>query len=239
MDAAAIASAVLAAVDGGRQVGPFTSKDPGFSEADAYEVTARLRALRIARGEKPVGRKIGFTNRNIWAEYGVFQPIWGDMYDTTVRDVAAGDRVEVSHLPEPRIEAEIVLGLGRDLEPDMGIAEIAQSIAWVAHGFEFVQSIFPAWRFQAADCVADGGLHGRLFLGARRETFGRRAPHAGSRTFPDCTSGSAGTASRSTPGRAPMCWTGRSRRWRIWSRCSEKTSSIRRSGPARSSRRGR
>ena len=169
MDAAAIASAVLAAVDGGRQVGPFTSKDPGFSEADAYEVTARLRALRIARGEKPVGRKIGFTNRNIWAEYGVFQPIWGDMYDTTVRDVAAGDRVEVSHLPEPRIEAEIVLGLGRDLSPDMGIAEIAQSIAWVAHGFEFVQSIFPAWRFQVADCVADGGLHGRLFLGARRK----------------------------------------------------------------------
>jgi len=169
MDAATIASTVLAAVDGGRQVEPFTPHGASFSEADAYEVTAQLRALRIGRGETPVGRKIGFTNRNIWAEYRIFQPIWGDMYDTTVRDVAPGDRVEVSQLPEPRIEPEIVLGLERDLKPGMDIGEIAQSIAWVAHGFEFVQSIFTAWRFQVPDCVADGGLHGRLFVGPRRK----------------------------------------------------------------------
>ena len=169
VDAATIASTVLAAIDGGRQVEPFTAQDENFSEADAYAVTAKLRELRIARGEKPIGRKIGFTNRNIWAEYGVFQPIWGDVYDTTVMDVSPGDRVEVSQLPEPRIEPEIVLGLERDLTPGMGVAEIAQAVGWVAHGFEFVQSIFPAWRFQVADCVADGGLHGRLFVGPRRQ----------------------------------------------------------------------
>jgi 2-oxo-3-hexenedioate decarboxylase len=50
----------------------------------------------------------------------------------------------------------------------MDIEEIARSIGWVAHGFEFVQSIFPDWRFRVADCVADGGLHGRLFVGPRR-----------------------------------------------------------------------
>ncbi len=169
MDAAAIAQTVLEAVDGGTQIEPFTAHDAGFSEADAYAVTAKLRALRMGRGEKPLGRKIGFTNRNIWAEYGVFQPIWGDVYDTTLRNVTQGDRVEISQLPEPRIEPEIVLGLERDLSPDMGIAEIAQAVGWVAHGFEFVQSIFPAWRFQVADCVADGGLHGRLFVGPRRK----------------------------------------------------------------------
>ena len=169
MDAAAIARTVLAAIDGGGQIEPFTTGNAAFSEADAYAVTAELRALRIARGEKPVGRKIGFTNRNIWEEYGVYQPIWGDMYDTTVRDVTLGSRVEVSQLPEPRIEPEIVFGLAADLSPDMGIDEIAKSIGWVAHGFEFVQSIFRAWRFKVADCVADGGLHGRLFIGPRRK----------------------------------------------------------------------
>ena len=50
----------------------------------------------------------------------------------------------------------------------MSLAEIAGAIGWVAHGFEFVQSIFPGWRFKAADCVADGGLHGALFVGPRR-----------------------------------------------------------------------
>ena len=172
MDAAAIARTVLEAIDGGRQLEPFTTQDPGFSEADAYRVTAELRALRVARGEKPVGRKIGFTNRNIWAEYGVYQPIWGDVYDTTLRNVAQGGLAEASQLPEPRIEPEIVLGLERDLSPGMSIQDIAGSIGWVAHGFEFVQSIFPAWRFQVADCIADGGLHGRLFVGPRRQLSG-------------------------------------------------------------------
>jgi 2-oxo-3-hexenedioate decarboxylase len=37
----------------------------------------------------------------------------------------------------------------------------------VAPAFEVVQSHFPGWKFQAADTVADGGLHGRLVLGAR------------------------------------------------------------------------
>jgi 2-oxo-3-hexenedioate decarboxylase len=168
-DAAAIAATVLKAIDDGGQMEPFTTANAGLTEADAYAVTARLRALRMARGERPVGRKIGFTNRNIWAEYGVFRPIWGDMYDTTVQDIGPEGRVAVSQFPEPRIEPEIVLGLARDLSPGMEIAEIARSVGWVAHGFEVVQSIFPGWRFQVADCVADGGLHGRLFVGPRRE----------------------------------------------------------------------
>jgi 2-oxo-3-hexenedioate decarboxylase len=62
-----------------------------------------------------------------------------------------------------------VLGLARDITADMSIEEIARSVGWVAHGFEFVQSIFPGWKFKVADCVADGGLHGRLFIGPRRQ----------------------------------------------------------------------
>jgi 2-oxo-3-hexenedioate decarboxylase len=173
MDAAAAAKIILSAIDGGRQIEPFTAKDTAFSEADAYAVTAELRALRVARGEKPVGRKIGFTNRNIWEEYGVHQPIWGDVYDKTTLDVHSGSRVAVSRLPEPRIEPEIVLGLERAVSPGMTIDEIAGCVGWAAHGFEFVQSIFPGWRFQVADCVADGGLHGRLCIGPRRLLTGR------------------------------------------------------------------
>src|SRR5690606_6983734 len=88
---------------------------------------------------------------------------------TTLRYATQGGLVEVSLLPEPRIEPEIVLGLEHDLRPDMDIVEIAQAVGWVAHGFEFVQSIFPGWRFEVADCIADGGLHGRLFVGPRRK----------------------------------------------------------------------
>lgn len=163
-----IAAEILATLDARRQVEPLTARVGGFDVRAAYAVAAALRDLRIGRGERPVGRKIGFTNRNIWAEYGVYEPLWGDVYDRTRHDIGTGARIKVSHLPEPRIEPEIVLGLGRDVTSDMTLDDIAGAIDWVAHGFEIVQSIFPGWRFGVADCIADGGLHGALFIGQRK-----------------------------------------------------------------------
>ncbi len=166
-DAAAIAEAAQAALDAGRQIPCFTARDAAFDVDAARPVIAALRAIRSARGEKPVGRKIGFTNRGIWDEYRVYAPIWGHMYDTTVHAVSPGETIVVSDLPEPRIEPEIVFGIGRDLRPGMDLGAIAGTIDWVAHGFEIVQSIYPGWAFAAADCIADGGLHGKLFVGPR------------------------------------------------------------------------
>jgi 2-oxo-3-hexenedioate decarboxylase len=40
-------------------------------------------------------------------------------------------------------------------------------IAWVALGFEIVQSIFPGWNFSAADTIAANGVHGALLIGPR------------------------------------------------------------------------
>jgi 2-oxo-3-hexenedioate decarboxylase len=167
-DPAVNAADILAALDESRPFAPLTSRVPEFDEHAAYAVTAEMRALRMARGEAPVGRKIGFTNRNIWPEYGIYQPIWGDVYDTTMREVADGERIAASHLPEPRIEPEIVLGLDRDVDASMSTAEVEACIGWVAHGFEIVQSVYPGWRFKVADCIADGGLHGALYVGPRR-----------------------------------------------------------------------
>ena len=164
-----IAVEVLAALDEGRQVEPFSGRIAGFDNDAAYAVTAELRRLRSARGERTIGRKIGFTNRNIWAEYQVFEPIWGDVYDTVFREIPSGGTIRASHLPEPRIEPEIVLGIGRDLTADMSLEEVEASVDWVAIGFEIVQSIFPGWRFAASDCIANGGLHGGLHIGPKLE----------------------------------------------------------------------
>ncbi len=167
MTTASLAAELLAALDAGRQIAPLAGRVPGFGRADAYAVAAELRRLRQARGEKPVGRKIGFTNRGIWAEYAVYEPICGDMYNTTVADAAAGMTLAVSHLPEPRIEPEIVLGIAGEIRPGMAPVDLFEAVGWIAHGFEIVQSVFPAWRFAVEDCIADGGLHGRLAVGPR------------------------------------------------------------------------
>jgi 2-oxo-3-hexenedioate decarboxylase len=163
----AIAREILAASAARRQVAPFSERLTGFSLEDAYQVTAALRRLRQARGERPIGRKIGFTNRSIWAEYGVYAPIWGDMYDSTLRPLEPGGGLDLGPLLEPRIEPEIAFGLGRAPEPGVDDTALLGCVDWVAHGFEIVQSIFPGWRFAAADTVAAYGLHGAYRIGPR------------------------------------------------------------------------
>lgn len=164
---AAIADDALAVLGTGRQVAPFSARYADFTLDEAYRVAAAVRRLREARGERVAGRKIGFTNRTIWAQYGVFAPIWGYVYDTTLRDLGADDLAALGGFAEPRIEPEIVFGLAAAPDPRMDERELLSCIGWVSHGFEIVQSIFPAWQFQAADTVAAFGLHGALFLGPR------------------------------------------------------------------------
>jgi 2-oxo-3-hexenedioate decarboxylase len=47
----------------------------------------------------------------------------------------------------------------------MDEADLLGCIDWIAHGFEIVQSIYPGWKFTAADTVAAFGLHGALLIG--------------------------------------------------------------------------
>ena len=166
-DVAAIAGEALAAIDGGRQLAPFSARYPGFELDDGYRVTAAMRGKRLARGERMLGRKIGFTNRTIWAEYGVYAPMWGYVYDTTVHDLAGLGVFPLHGLAEPRIEPEIVFGLSRAPAQGMDDAALIGCVEWIAHGFELVQSIFPGWAFAAADTVAAYGLHGALLVGQR------------------------------------------------------------------------
>jgi 2-oxo-3-hexenedioate decarboxylase len=175
MDIQGIAEKVFAILGTGRQLAPFSKANPHFGLEEAYRVTAAVRAKRKARGELPIGRKIGFTNRTIWAEYGVYAPIWGYVYDSTVRDLTSEPLVvSLSGLAEPRIEPEIVFGLAAPPAPGMDEEALIRCVDWVAHGFEIVQSIFPNWSFRAADTVAAYGLHGRLFIGPRHSTESRR-----------------------------------------------------------------
>jgi 2-oxo-3-hexenedioate decarboxylase len=51
----------------------------------------------------------------------------------------------------------------------MDEAALLDCIEWAGHGFEIVHSIFPGWRFSAADCVAAQGLHGAFLLGPRQD----------------------------------------------------------------------
>jgi 2-oxo-3-hexenedioate decarboxylase len=163
-----LAARLLAAYDAGRLLPLPSAADPAFDLRAAFAVAEELRRLRIARGEKPVGYKIGFTNRSIWQRYGVHQPIWGPVWDSTTTQLAdATTRVSLTGLSQPRLEPEVVFGFARPPRAGMNLAELQGCLDWVAHGFEIVHTHFDGWRFTAADTVADFALHGRLRIGPR------------------------------------------------------------------------
>jgi 2-keto-4-pentenoate hydratase len=171
----AVVAEVFATLDSGRQVTPFSARPDGLTLEEANQVAPLLREKFAARGERIVGRKIGFTNRTIWPEYGVYAPNWGYMTDRTVSELGADRVLALRDFVEPRIEPEIVFGLAR--APDAGMDDLAMlnCLAWVAHGFEIVQSIFPNWKFTPADTAAANAMHGALLIGRRHAIAPRKA----------------------------------------------------------------
>ncbi len=127
---------------------------PQFSHAQALAVAERGRALRIAGGDEPAGYKVGFTNAAVREQFGAAGRIAATVYRQTLLPVP---QVDTGRLLGPRIEPEIVVGIGAD-----------GGIAWAALGFEIVQSHVADWRIGYLDTIADFGLHAALVIGERR-----------------------------------------------------------------------
>jgi 2-oxo-3-hexenedioate decarboxylase len=165
----AIADEIFRLMGTGHQVQPFTSRFPGFDLASAYEVATQISERRVAGGATIVGRKIGFTNREVQRAYGISGPICNFMFDTTLSEFGhTDDTFRLGQLAEPLIEPEIALHLVHRPQPGMNDAELIRCVDWIAHGFEIVHSIYPNWKFDVPDSVAAFGLHGGYKIGTRQ-----------------------------------------------------------------------
>ncbi len=182
-----IAKELLAAWDAGTIVPSILARHPAFSWNDAYDISAELVRLRRARGEKTVGRKIGFTNRNIWPQYGATSPIWHHVYDRTVLYAGGGAAtLSLARSAQPLLEPEIAFKLRAPVPVNCkDPAEILRAIEWVAPSFEIVNCNFADWKFTPAESAADFSLHWRLIVGAAVPVDGDLAVLA--RQLHDCT----------------------------------------------------
>src|SRR5215468_1259939 len=108
MDATALAHELVGLQESAHLVEQFSVRHPGLTPDEGYAAARKLHAHRCARGWKPVGRKIGFTNRTLWDRYGVHEPMWGTVYDRTLI-FSSGNKAKVAlaNLAQPRIEPEI------------------------------------------------------------------------------------------------------------------------------------
>ncbi len=145
-----------------REVPPFTDRYSDLTPEEGYKAASDLHQHRLNAGWQPAGRKIGFTNRTIWPRYGIYEPMWGWVYDKTLLHAQTNQaQVPLAGLINPRIEPEIAFRLKSTPEGD----DLLASIEWIAHSIEIVQTYHPGWRFKLPDCTAANGLHARLIVG--------------------------------------------------------------------------
>jgi 2-oxo-3-hexenedioate decarboxylase len=147
MSASSSSAAVL---DGAqRDVRAVEQLDLGPDLAEAYRIQAELIELRLERGERLVGCKLGFTSEAKMAQMGVSEIIVGRLTDAMQIDDASG--VRLNRFIHPRIEPEVAFRLGRDVDGE----DIVDCLDAVAPALEIIDSRYRDFRFSLPDVVAD------------------------------------------------------------------------------------
>lgn len=145
----------------------FTAQDAGFDLDRAYQAQEAVTRERVAGGWRVIGRKIGFTNRDIWPLYGVDAPMWAPVFDRSV--IFAGEHpvgIALQGIVQPRIEPEILFRLASPVpagltRPD----DVLPHVEGYAHSIEIVHSHFHGWKARLPDFCADQACHSRLVVG--------------------------------------------------------------------------
>lgn len=152
-----------------RTVPPLSERWPGFSIDDAYAASLAFLDLRLADGERVVGKKIGVTSKAVQDMLGVHQPDFGFLTDAM--DVSNDDTISIAkkQLIQPRAEAEIAFILKDDLiGPGVSEADVLAATQWIAPCFEIVDSRIHDWKIGIVDTVADNASCGVFALGSAR-----------------------------------------------------------------------
>ena len=134
---------------------------------EAYEVQSLWGQLRLERGERVVGRKIGLTSRAMREQFGVNEPDFGVLWGSRQFPVDEG-RAEVpaATFIQPRLEGEIAFLIGEPLAGDaVKPEEVLAATAALAVAVEVIDSRIKDWRIKIADTVADNASYGGFAVG--------------------------------------------------------------------------
>lgn len=121
-------------------------------EFDPYAVQSELIDLRIERGERVTGVKLGFTSEGKRRQMGVHDLILGRVTDAMA--IPNGGAAELGRFIHPRVEPEVVYLVGRRIA---GVADALapDAVAAVAPGIEVIDSRYENFRFSLESVIAD------------------------------------------------------------------------------------
>ena len=144
------------------------SESEGLEDVDrAYEIQTLWSEMRIGRGERIIGRKIGLTSFAMQEQLGVSEPDYGSLWDSRYFP-AQGGRTEMPAEPflQPFLEGELAFLIGRPLAgPNVTLQEALAATDALAVAVEVVDSRIEDWNIKLPDTIADNASYGAFTTG--------------------------------------------------------------------------
>lgn len=162
-----IASRLDTAMQTGTPIPPITETYEIKEATAAYAIQNHWTKLRLKRGEKIVGRKIGLTSKAIQTQLGVDEPDYGNLWGTSFYQAENGKvNISAGDFLQPRIEGEVAFLIGKPIrEPGVTPKQILEATEACTMGIEIVASRIADWKIKLIDTIADNASYGGFTLG--------------------------------------------------------------------------
>ena len=155
------------------QVRQTTLVYPDATVDDAYRVQAAWRELRLARGERIVGHKIGLTSKAMQTAMNIATPDSGFLTDAMVFE--PDSELDAGAFCDPRLEVELAFVLGADLEVEapgrLSVDDVLDATDHVRPAIELIAArshrVDPGTRRTRTviDTIADNAADAGIVLG--------------------------------------------------------------------------
>ncbi len=147
-------------------VPPLRGELPAGDIATAYAVQQANTEHWTGQGRRVIGRKIGLTSEAVQRQLGVDQPDFGALFDDML--LHDGEAVPYRAVLQPKVEAEVAIVLGRDLDgADLTLDDVAAAVDHLLPAIEVVGSRIAGWDISIVDTVADNASSGMFVLGGQ------------------------------------------------------------------------
>lgn len=137
----------------------------GIELEDAYAIQDLWLKMRIDRGARLIGRKIGLTSRAMQMASNFNEPDYGYLTDDML--LHDGAQIEAARFLSPRLEVELAFTMGQDLQgAGCTVTDVMRATEFVSPALELI-----AYRTQVpraiVDTIADNAAAGAMIMGGR------------------------------------------------------------------------
>jgi 2-keto-4-pentenoate hydratase len=141
-----------------RTPGQLCGEPLDLTTVQAYALQAEIARLRVERGERVIGYKVGCTSRPIQVQLGVKEPIFGRLWGTECHP--SGVHLSSARYANLAVEGEMAVRLSKDLPSEpFSAEECRKAIAEVFPVIELHHYVLPGAWPAGQWLIASNGMH--------------------------------------------------------------------------------